>query len=245
MVIGTIKVGNGPRGVAVNSDGSRVYVANEDKTVSVINATTNTVIAVVNMISVPFGIAVTPDGKNVYVANMGEFQENISNFDNSVSVIDTATNTVKTTVEVGEMPYAFGQFIGGRSVLKPVFPVADFSASVTSGYAPLDVQFTDRSQNATGWNWDFGDGTSSAFQNPPMHTYNSPGDYVVKLTLSNENVNAFKTATIHVDSDYIVPYIPGRSSSSGGGSPEPSTNIETKELSQTFVTSGNSAKFDF
>ena len=108
------------------------------QTVSVINATTNKVIAVVNMISVPFGIAVTPDGKNVYVANIGEYRENISNFDNNVSVIDTATNTVKTTVEVGSMPIAFGQFIGGRSVLKPVFPVADFSASVTSGFAPLE-----------------------------------------------------------------------------------------------------------
>ncbi len=42
----------------------------------------------------------------------------------------------------------------------------------------------------------------------------------------------------------------GSSSNSGGGggsgsSPEPATNIEVKELSQTFVTSGNSAKFDF
>ena len=30
-----------------------------------------------------------------------------------------------------------------------------------------------------------------------------------------------------------------------GGSPEPATNVEVKELSQAFVTSGNSVKFDF
>ena len=39
-----------------------------------------------------------------------------------------------------------------------MFPVANFSINITSGYLPLLVQFTDFSQNATGWNWDFGDG---------------------------------------------------------------------------------------
>ena len=56
-------------------------MANEDKTVSVIDTATNTVIAVVNVISEPCGIAVTPDGKSVYVANRGDYIENISNFD--------------------------------------------------------------------------------------------------------------------------------------------------------------------
>ena len=34
-------------------------------------------------------------------------------------------------------------------------PIADFSANVTSGYAPLAVQFTDLSQNSIGRGWDF------------------------------------------------------------------------------------------
>src|SRR5665811_1629327 len=40
----------------------------------------------------------------------------------------------------------------------------------------------------------------------------------------------------------------GGSSSSGGGgggSPEPASNVEVKELSQTFITSGKPVKFDF
>jgi PKD repeat protein len=45
-------------------------------------------------------------------------------------------------------------------------PVATFTSNVTEGYAPLDVQFTDISENATGWNWHFGDGTNAASQNP-------------------------------------------------------------------------------
>ena len=43
-------------------------------------------------------------------------------------------------------------------------PTADFSGTPTSGYAPLTVDFTDLSTNATGWDWTFGDGgTSTAF----------------------------------------------------------------------------------
>ena len=56
-----------------------------------------------------------------------------------------------------------------------IYPVADFSASVTSGYAPLSVQFTDLSQYATSRSWDFGDGTTSTEQNP-AHTYSAAGN---------------------------------------------------------------------
>jgi beta propeller repeat protein len=36
-----------------------------------------------------------------------------------------------------------------------VRPVANFNTDVTSGYAPLSVQFTDLSENATARKWDF------------------------------------------------------------------------------------------
>ena len=48
----------------------------------------------------------------------------------------------------------------------------------------LTVDFTDLSTDATGWNWDFGDGFSSAQQNP-SHTYSAPGVYQVCLTTLN------------------------------------------------------------
>lgn len=63
-------------------------------------------------------------------------------------------------------------------------PVADFTASPTSGYAPLTVQFTDRSSGAvTGRVWDFGDGGMDTSPNP-VHTYNAAGTYTVSLTVS-------------------------------------------------------------
>jgi PKD repeat protein len=46
------------------------------------------------------------------------------------------------------------------------------------------VQFTDRSNGASAWNWDFGDGTRSTLGNP-AHTYAAGGIYTVVLWVSN------------------------------------------------------------
>jgi PKD repeat protein len=63
--------------------------------------------------------------------------------------------------------------------------IADFVADETSGPLPLEVQFTDRSDNtATSWQWDFGDGNTSEEQSP-NHTYTVAGTYTVMLTISN------------------------------------------------------------
>lgn len=64
-------------------------------------------------------------------------------------------------------------------------PTASFTSDVISGSAPLDVQFTDTSDNSpTAWVWTFGDGDSSILPNP-VHTYTASGTYTVKLTASN------------------------------------------------------------
>ncbi|WP_440950743.1 PKD domain-containing protein [Methanosphaerula subterraneus] len=64
-------------------------------------------------------------------------------------------------------------------------PVADFTANVTAGEAPLAVKFTDTSTNIpTSWLWTFGDSTISTEQNP-VHTYTVPGTYTVDLTVTN------------------------------------------------------------
>lgn len=78
-------------------------------------------------------------------------------------------------------------------------PVADFSASSTSGTTSLSVDFTDASTNSpTSWAWDFGDGATSTSQNP-THTF-GPGLFTVTLTATNaygSDAEA-KTALIHV-----------------------------------------------
>ena len=66
-------------------------------------------------------------------------------------------------------------------------PLVRFTANSTEGGAPLAVQFTDMSTipGATGWSWDFGDGTGSILQNP-AHTY-AGGVYTVILTVTDGN----------------------------------------------------------
>jgi len=67
----------------------------------------------------------------------------------------------------------------------PVTPTASLTASPTSGYGPLDVQFTDTSTGSpTSWSWDFGDGGGSPLENP-LHRYLAAGTYTVTLTVAN------------------------------------------------------------
>jgi PKD repeat protein len=64
-------------------------------------------------------------------------------------------------------------------------PVADFSGTPTTGCAPLAVDFTDLSTNATSWSWDFGDGAGSSTAQNPSYSYTDPGCYTVTLTATN------------------------------------------------------------
>ena len=82
-------------------------------------------------------------------------------------------------------------------------PVANFTTNVSEGYAPLSVQFTNLSENAVSFNWDFGDGGTSTEQNP-VYTYFVAGNYTVNLTVSNENGTDTELATINV-SEKTVP----------------------------------------
>lgn len=65
-----------------------------------------------------------------------------------------------------------------------VKPMPAFDANVTNGFAPLTVNFTDKSKLAETWSWNFGDGNTSAEQNP-VHIYQNAGVYTVSLTVTN------------------------------------------------------------
>ena len=56
-----------------------------------------------------------------------------------------------------------------------------FADPVSAGQA---VQYTDLSQGAISWFWDFGDGYSANIQNP-ITIYNTKGNYLVTLTVQN------------------------------------------------------------
>src|SRR5690606_37320870 len=61
--------------------------------------------------------------------------------------------------------------------------VEPIDANFTASAAGLDVQFTNQSSGAiTSYQWDFGDGQTSADPNP-LHTYAASGAYNVTLTV--------------------------------------------------------------
>ena len=79
-VTATVPVGAGPWGVAVSSDGRKVYTANWYYTVSVIDTATNAVTSIPNIWNGvggnTIGIAVSRDGRRVYAPNF--YQQNVS-----------------------------------------------------------------------------------------------------------------------------------------------------------------------
>jgi PGF-pre-PGF domain-containing protein len=121
--------------------------------------------------------------------------------------------------------------------------VADFSTNVTSGCAPLSVQFTDLSKDTKWRIWYFGDGESSNETNT-THVYTKEGNYNVYLSASNEIGTVSKNITITVQNEKSSHTSSG-SGGSAGSSPEPQSNIEVKELSQAFIANGKPVKFDF
>lgn len=84
---------------------------------------------------------------------------------------------------------------------KPTFPV---SAEIFHSIAGKQVAFTALTHSASGWLWDFGDGTSSTEQNP-VHIYENGGYYDVTLTATDKDGNtAVSEKTLAVA---LTPYV--------------------------------------
>lgn len=84
-------------------------------------------------------------------------------------------------------------------------PVADFTATPTSGSAPLTVTFTDASSgNITDWSWDFGDGDSASGQTA-IKTYPNPGTYTVSLTVTGADGSDTTTKTDFISALAVAP----------------------------------------
>jgi PKD repeat protein len=72
----------------------------------------------------------------------------------------------------------------------PTAPVACFTYAPQSPVTMGDnVVFTNCSENADLFHWDFGDGTSST-EKDPAHTYNQTGGYNIQLIAINSAGNA-------------------------------------------------------
>ncbi|MDP3890535.1 PKD domain-containing protein [Nocardioides sp.] len=80
-------------------------------------------------------------------------------------------------------------------------PIASASADVTSGPAPLTVQFDstgsrDPDGETITYEWDFGDGSPVSTEESPSHTYTEEGNFTARLTVTDPGG---RTAVSNID----------------------------------------------
>ncbi len=150
-----------PTGYSCNSSGGAIY----EKT------------SPLDAISFPlgYGTLVIRDAASPYVYNVSSTKQNV----NSRTGIALLAVNAQTS-------YYWHAYEAITPAGPPTAPVADFSATPTSGTTPLTVSFTDLSSGSpTNWAWNFGDGGTSTQRNP-THTYSTAGSYTVIVTVSND-----------------------------------------------------------
>ena len=89
--------------------------------------------------------------------------------------------------------------------------IASFGWIYLSSCLPETVQFTDSSYTSSAgivsWSWDFGDGSSSTDQEP-LHDFNSNGDYIVTLTVTDDlGFSSSNIQTITISSNSPTVYL--------------------------------------
>ena len=87
---------NMPFGVVLSNNGETLYVINAGSNdLSIIDLASGRAIGHVSVGINPRGIAIAPDGSRVFVNNV---------LDGSVTVVDTAPNSVETIISVSDIP---------------------------------------------------------------------------------------------------------------------------------------------
>jgi PKD repeat protein len=108
------------------------------------------------------------------------------NFGDSSTSTDPNPSHIYTTPGIYSVSLVAISDMGcSDSIVKPLYitvlgPVTHFSATATEGCVPINVNFTDESENAVDWTWNYGDGYS-AFTENSSHTYNDTGSFTVTL----------------------------------------------------------------
>lgn len=130
---------------------------------------------------------------------------------------------------------------GGGGENQP--PTADFTFT-TSG---LTANFTDASSDSDGtitaWSWDFGDGGTSAEQNPG-HPYAAAGTYMVSLIVTdNEGATTSTSKSVTVSSDTTAPVITNVKAVKVGGTGKFKVTWTTNEPATSVVTVNNLGTF--
>jgi PQQ-dependent catabolism-associated beta-propeller protein len=122
-IVATIPVGHRPRSIAFMPDGSRAYVnAENDGTVVVVDPKKHKMIKTISLgkpgVIKPMGVLLSADASRLYVST-GRGRQ--------VFTIDTATDTVVGSVEVGQRPWGIALSPDGKTLYSANGPSNDVS----------------------------------------------------------------------------------------------------------------------
>ena len=146
----------------------------------------------------PLAISFTDTSTGTVTAWSWNFGDGTTSTDRNPSKTYTKAGAYTVTLTASNSSGSDAETKTGYIEVTEPAPVARISASSTSGTAPLLVTFTDTSTGSiASRSWDFGNGTASTAQTA-MVTYNTPGTYTVKLTVTGSSgVNtAFETIVV-------------------------------------------------
>jgi|SRR5579859_106323 len=122
-LVKTFKVGHRPRSVAFLPDGSRAYIpAENDGAVSVVDTAKYEVIQTIALgergVIKPMAVLLSPDAKTLYVS---------TGRGHKLFLIDTSTNRVKTSFDIGERPWGIALSPDGKTLFSANGPSNDVS----------------------------------------------------------------------------------------------------------------------
>ena len=160
--------------------------------------------------AIAFVAAVNEDGQSQFIFNDADYDDFYIDATKSttqtVSIKEfTLTNLVSgaNTAKLQSRDATDGDLMQAQNLILVVektegaVDITDFSASPTSGDAPLDVTFAATTTgNVVGYAWDFdNDGDTDSTAASPTYTYSTPGVYSVKLTITGISSSDTMTKT--------------------------------------------------
>jgi PKD repeat protein len=194
---------------ATNDGGSATvtkggYITVSEESMAPVASFTATKVSGSTPLTVKF-IDTSTNGPTSWVWTYGDgYSDTVQNPTHTYTGKGSYTVTMTATNSIGSSTASKDNYI----TAKLAEPIASFTANITSGTAPLTVQFNDTSQNApTSWSWFFSDGDNVAVQNP-VHQFTTAGSYTVVLTAKNEaGTNATSKAKYINVSATLIPVV--------------------------------------
>jgi len=157
------------------------------------------------------------DSIQISVASQGGFGQHFYQWWHSGETTPTVwvkpNQTTTYTVSVSDECQTFT--VEGSTQVIVIAPTADFTITSQTIFNNLPIQFQNLSQNATTYQWYFGDGNQSTVVHP-QNTYSDPGLYYITLiAFDDKGCLDSITKAINIEEEWYV-YIPNTFLPNGG-----------------------------